>query len=168
MRRPELRRLGLCVALAALGGCAAAPGGPIERLDPAELTRLQSAAPRGPLSLDEIIARSPRTPPEVLVEEIRRSATHPALSAAEAAGLRARGVAASVVDALNEADARWQQDQAAAARVAAAQQAAAQAEAQARDAQMRRRAAYPYPYPYPYADPGFYAPGVSIGVGVRR
>ncbi|MGL4407257.1 MAG: hypothetical protein ACRCTU_02575, partial [Zoogloea sp.] len=64
-----------------LGGCVVAPPQPVaaqvQRLEPAELARIEAAqAALRPLSLDEIVARSRSTPPEVLIDQIRTTGTH--------------------------------------------------------------------------------------------
>lgn len=156
----------VAMAFVLVTGCATQPSPPppLLRLDPADAARIDAA--RGalrPLALDEIVALSRAgTPSADLVARIRATGTRHAIPAPEAARLQAQGVAPEVVDVLNEAQARWAKDQAAAERVrrdtaAAAAEDRARAEAE-RD---RRRAApyyydplWPYGYPYRHGYPG--------------
>lgn len=163
-------------------GCATQPPppAPLLRLDPAEAARIDAA--RGtlrPLALDQIVALSRAgTPAAELVARIRATGTHHAIAPPEAERLRAQGVAPEVVEALNEAQARWAQDQAAAERVRRDTEAAAAADrARAEAERARLRAAPPYyydplwPYGYPYGSPYRYGyPGVHFGwgAGVHR
>lgn len=179
-RLPITRVLtGLLVgAILGVAGCATQPPppAPLLRLDPAEAARIDAA--RGalrPLGLDEIVAQSRAgTPAAALVARIRATGTHHAVTPPEAERLRAQGVAPEVVEALNEAQARWAQDQAAAARVRRDTEAAAAADrARAEAERARLRAAppyyydplWPYGYPYRYGYPGFH---FGWGGGVHR
>ncbi|NTV96791.1 MAG: hypothetical protein HGA75_15490 [Thiobacillus sp.] len=89
----------------------------IQRLDPAELARIDAARPGRPLSLDEIVQQSRFVPPPILIETLRSTGTHHALTPSQAIRLRQQGVAPEVLDALADAHQRWVQDQATAEKV---------------------------------------------------
>jgi hypothetical protein len=100
-----MRLLVLALCLAVLGGCAATPaatrdaaGNPrLERLSPEQLAALGPAAP-GRLSLEEIVGMSRAgTPPEVIIDRIWQTGSRFALSDADRASLRSRGVSETVI-----------------------------------------------------------------------
>ena len=167
---------GLGLALLLLAGCASQPPAPavIKRLDPAEMARIEAARRTRPFSLDEIVdlTRS-GMPTPVLLDQIRVTGTRHALTPAQVAELRQKGVAQEVLDAVTEAQARWAQDQAAAERVRrdtsrAAAEDRARAEAEERARRYNDPYRYGYPYAYPYAAPyGYPAPRFGIGWGTQ-
>lgn len=154
------------VALWVLSGCATVPPpgqAVIQRLDPADLARIEASRPGRPLTVDEIVARSrDGRPTSVLLDEIKQTGTHFALTPSQAIELREKGVKPEVLDAITSAHALWERDQLTAEQVrretenkAAIDRARAEAE--------RRAARPPYwdPYPYPYS----IYPRWSIGYG---
>jgi hypothetical protein len=104
MRTPVLAPfLALCLAL--LGGCATAPppgrdpaGNPrIERLTPEQLGALGPASPAR-LSLEEVVGMSRAgTPADAIIDRIWQSGSRFALSDADRASLRSRGVSETVI-----------------------------------------------------------------------
>jgi hypothetical protein len=151
----------------ALGGCVVAPpqpvAVPVQRLDPAELARIEAAqAALRPISLDEIVARSRSTPPEVLIDQIRTTGTHYGLNPSQVLELRQKGVQPVVLDALADAHERWLRDQAAAdkhKREVEQADALARAKAEAEAARRRELDAYRrYPDPFFYPEPYYVRP----------
>ena len=115
-----------------------------------------------------------------LIEDIRSTGTHLAVTPEERARLAGQGVAPAVLDELAAAQARWAQDQATADKVRA-DTARIEAADRARAEEERRRRAYygptysPYYSPYrdpmwPYGYPGRrgYGGGFGWGVQIRR
>lgn len=160
-----------------LGACAtpSSPPQAIQRLDPAELARLEAARAEPPLSLDEILRQSRAgVPTAALLETLARTGTRHALSPSEAIRLREQGVAPEVLDALTAAQERWARDQATADQVRRdTEQAAALDKAKADAERYRQRATtpywdplWPYPYAYPPGYPGWRGYG-GIGWGGR-
>lgn len=180
---PRLGWLAAGVAsLTLLGGCAAPRVAPsAERLDPGQLEAISAANRAGPLTIEQIIRRSKAgEAPAVLIEDIRRTGTHLAVTPEERARLSGQGVALAVLDELAAAQARWAQDQATADKVRA-DTARIEAADRARAEEERRRRAYYgpayVPYYLPYADPmwpyGYpahrgYGGGFGWGVQIRR
>lgn len=149
----------------------------IQRLDPAVLAGIESARQAVvPLSLDEVVARARAGQGSAaLLDEIRRTGTRHPISPSEALRLKALGVAPEVLDALDEAHARWAQDEAAAQRARRdAEQAAALKRAEADAERYRRSVPYadpfwPYrsdPFGYPYRHPRL-APYGGFGWGIQ-
>ena len=186
--RVALRLRGLpCVAMLLLAACATPPSSDpraVRRLDPAELASTEAVRPGRPLGLDEIVRRSREgVPTAALLDVLRSTGTHHALSPSEVLRLREQGVAPEVLDALAEAQARHDRDQATADKVRQQTEQAAAVE-RARAEAYRRGVwdAYPaYPYgtirygqPHPYGFP-YYGPGlprgrggIHWGIGIRR
>ena len=111
-----MKRLGWLAAAAAsvavLAGCAAPRVAPsADRLSPGELEAIAAARRAGPLTIEQIIQRS-RTgeAPAALIEDIRRTGTHLAVTPEERARLAGQGVAPAVLDELVAAQARWAQE----------------------------------------------------------
>jgi hypothetical protein len=167
---------GVVVLLAA---CATpvAPPQSILRLDPAELARIDAARPGRPLSLDEIVQQSRVVPPPILIQTLRSTGTHHALSPSQAIRLREQGVAPEVLDALAEAQERWARDQATAEKVRRDTEQAAALDRARAEAERARRAYYPPVYS-PYSDPFYGYPfgypgragfgGIGWGIQIRR
>ena len=112
-------RAAVSVAMAALmAACATSPTADpraVRRLDPTELQRIDAVRPGRPLSLDDIVRRSREgEPTAVLLDALRTTGTHHALNPSDVLRLRDQGVAPEVLDALAEAQARHDRDQAAA------------------------------------------------------
>jgi hypothetical protein len=186
--RVALRLRGLpCVAMLLLAACATPPSSDpraVRRLDPTELASTEAVRPGRPLGLDEIVRRSREgVPTAALLDVLRSTGTHHALSPSEVLRLREQGVAPEVLDALAEAQARHDRDQATADKVRQQTEQAAAVE-RARVEAYRRGVwdAYPaYPYgtirygqPHPYGFP-YYGPGlprgrggIHWGIGIRR
>ena len=141
--------LGLAVLCAACATPPSADPRAVRRLDPAESARIDAARPGQPLSLDEIVRLSRQgTPTATLLETLRNTGTHHALSPSEVLRLREQGVAPAVLDAIAEAQARWEQDNAAAAKARQQTEQAAAVD-RARAEAYRRGAWDAYPvYPY--------------------
>lgn len=162
-----------------LAACATPVSSPqaIQRLDPADLARIDAARPGRPLSLDEIVQQSRFVPPPILIETLRSTGTHHALTPSEAIRLRERGVAPEVLDALADAHQRWVQDQATAEKVRRDTEQAAALDRARAEAERARRAAYPPVYA-PYGDPFYGYPfgypgrarfgGMGWGIQIRR
>jgi hypothetical protein len=177
--RVALRLRGLlCVAMPLLAACATTPPSAdpraVRRLDPAELARTDAARPGRPLALDEIVRRSREgLPTAELLDILRSTGTHHALSPSEVLRLREQGVAPEVLDALAEAQARHDRDQATADKVRQqTEQAAAVERARAEAYRRGLREGYPaypygtirYGYPQPFGFP-YYGPGPRWGRG---
>ncbi len=172
---------------ALMAACATSPTADpraVRRLDPTELQRIDAARPGRPLSLDDIVRRSREgEPTAVLLDALRTTGTHHALNPSDVLRLRDQGVAPEVLDALAEAQARHDRDQAAADKARQmADQAAALERARAEAYRRGVWDAYPaYPYgtirygqPHPYGFP-YYGPGlprgrggIHWGIGIRR
>lgn len=169
------------VAACGLAACATPSSSPqaVQRLDPAELARLEAARPEAPLSLEEVVRQSRAgVPTATLLETLSATGTRHALSPSEAVRLREQGVAPEVLDALAAAQERWARDQATADKVRRdTEQAAALDKAKA-EAERYRRQSQPQPYwdpfwPYPYAYPPGYPGwrgygGIGWGGRIRR
>ena len=145
----------------------------IQRLVPAELARIDAARPGRPLSLDEIVQQSRFVPPPILIETLRSTGTHHALTPSQAIRLRQQGVAPEVLDALADAHQRWVQDQATAEKVRRDTEQAAALDRARAEAERASRAAYPPVYA-PYGDPFYGYPGrprfggIGWGIQIRR
>ena len=183
-------RYPLMVALAALtAACATPPSADpraVRRLDAAEVARVDAARAARPLSLDEVVRLSRQgTPTAALLETLRNTGTHHALSPSDVLRLREQGVAPEVLDALAEAQARRDRDQATADKVRQQTEQAAAVD-RARAEAYRRGAWDAYPvYPYgslyygrpfghsfghPYARPGhpWGRGGINWGIRIGR
>lgn len=156
MKSVFVRSLLGVAGLGLLAGCVAPSASPqaVRRLPPEALARLEPPRESRPLSLDEIVQASGRTPPSVLIDLLRRSGTHHALSPSQVLRLREQGVAPEVLDEITAAEARRAQDQASAERVRRATEQAAALERARADAAER---AYPNRFDpsWPYAYPGY-------------
>lgn len=100
-----MRKMLVCIGLAALAGCAAAPRAPlIERLPEGAAGPI--APPKaGPLSLEEVVEMARAgTPSNVIVQKLRDSRSSYAITASDASVLAARGVPAEVIDYLRRGD----------------------------------------------------------------
>lgn len=166
----NLRSAPAVVLALLLAACATPPSADpraVRRLDPAELSRTDASRPgQQPLSLGEIVRLSREGRPTAsLLETLRSTGTAHALSPSEVLRLREQGVAPEVLDALAEAQARRDRDQATADKVRQqTEQAAAVDRARAEAYRRGAREAYPaYPYgSIRYVDPfGFPYPGPS-------
>lgn len=169
----------LAVAVLLLSACVTpvAPPQSIQRLDPAELARIEAARPGRPLSLAEIVQQSRVVPPPILIETLRSSGTHHALTPSQVIRLREQGVAPEVLDALADAHERWARDQATAEKVRRDTEQAAALD-RARAAEERARRAYYPPVYSPYSDPFYGYPfgypgragfgGIGWGIQIRR
>ncbi len=147
-----------------LTACATPSSSPdsLRRLDPAASALLDAARRSGPLSLDDIVRKSREgVGAAALIDEIRRTATHHALTPAETQRLRDQGVAQAVLDELVAAQERWARDEATAAKVRR-DTAQAAAEDRARAEEERRRRTYYGPTYSPYYDP-FWPHGYPSG-----
>lgn len=176
-RALPLPALGAVVLL--MSACAApvAPPQSILRLDPAELARIEAARPGRPLSLDEIVRQSRVVPPPILIETLRSTGTHHALTPSQAIRLREQGVALEVLDELNAAHERWARDQATAEKVRRDTEQAAALDRARAEVERARRAYYPPVYS-PYSDPFYGYPfgypgrarfgGIGWGIQIRR
>lgn len=175
----RLRGAALAAVTVLLGACATPSSAPqaIQRLDPAELARLEAARADPPLSLDEIVRQSRAgVPTATLLENLKRTGTRQALSPSEAIRLREQGVAPEVLDALTAAQERWARDQATADKVrrdteqaAALDKAKADAERYRMQSQPYWDPLWPYPYAYPPGYPGWRGyGGIGWGGRIRR
>lgn len=184
MDRQLLQFLVQMTASLLLVSCASPSSSPqaIQRLDPAQLAALEAAHRTVPLSLDDIVRKwRAGIGAAALVEEIRRTGTHLALTPADTQRLREQGVAPEVLAELSAAQERWARDQATAEKV---RRDTARAAAEDRAEAERRRRAYaspyydplwPYGYAYPYGYPGRIgyggyggSGGFGWGVQIRR
>ena len=187
--RVALRLRGLlCVAMPLLAACAttspSADPRAVRRLDPAELARMEAARPGRPLGLDEIVRRSREgVPTAELLDILRSTGTHHALNPSEVLRLREQGVAPEVLDALAEAQARHDLDQATADKVRQQTEQAAAIERARAEAYRRGvregypaypygtiRYGYPQPFGFPHYGPGlpWRRGGIHWGIGIRR
>lgn len=179
-------RYPLIVVLATLtAACATPPSADpraVRRLDTAEIARVDAARTARPLSLEEVVRLSRQgTPTATLLETLRNTGTHHALSPSEVLRLREQGVAPEVLDALAEAQARRDRDQATADKVRQQTEQAAAVD-RARAEAYRRGAwdaypVYPYgslyygrPFGHPYARPGhpWGRGGINWGIRIGR
>lgn len=178
MQHRALQFPALTAAVLLLAACATpvAPPQSIQRLDPAELARIDAARPGRPLTLGEIVQQSRVVPPPILIETLRSTGTHHALTPSQAIRLREQGVAPEVLDALVDAQERWARDQATAEKVRRDTEQAAALDRARAEAERARRAAYPvyspysdpfYGYPFGYPGRAGFG-GIGWGIQIRR